>query len=123
MQLDVNHYAYNLPQERIALYPLPQRDQSKLLVYHDGNIHHEKFADLVNFLPANASLFFNETKVIPARLFFQKETGAVIEIFLLHPTKPSALLLDAMQANDTTTWKCTIGNLKRWSSDQQAVKP
>ena len=105
MKLDVNDYAYNLPPERIAQYPLPQRDESKLLVYDQGNIHHEKFADLVNFLPLNTSLFFNETKVIPARLFFQKETGAVIEIFLLHPVKPSAILLEAMQENTSCTWK------------------
>ena len=117
MKLDVNDYTYNLPQERIALYPLPQRDQSKLLVYDQGNIHHKIFTDLVDFLPSGASLFFNETKVIPARLFFQKETGATVEIFLLHPTKPSTLLIEAMQATTTCTWKCTIGNLKRWSSD------
>jgi S-adenosylmethionine:tRNA ribosyltransferase-isomerase len=114
MKLDVNDYLYNLPNERIAQYPLVQRDQSKLLVYDKGTIRHQKFTNLVDFLPPEATLFFNETKVIPARLFFQKETGAVIEIFLLNPLKPSTLLLEAMQVSQTCTWKCTIGNLKRW---------
>ena len=92
MKLDINDYSYHLPNERIAQYPLPQRDQSKLLVYDKGIIRHEIFSNLVNFLPPGATLFFNETKVIPARLFFQKETGAVIEVFLLNPVKPSANL-------------------------------
>src|SRR3990170_7941428 len=103
MKLDVNDYSYNLPNERIAQYPLVQRDQSKLLVYNKGRIRHKKFTNLVDFLPADATLFFNETKVIPARLLFQKESGAVIEIFLLNPLKPSALLLEAMQVTHTCT--------------------
>ena len=114
MKLDVNDYTYELPSERIALYPLTQRDQSKLLVYDRGLIKHQTFNDIADLLPAESALFFNETKVIPARLYFKKETGALIEIFLLHPVKPSTLLLDAMQASRTTTWKCIIGNLKRW---------
>jgi S-adenosylmethionine:tRNA ribosyltransferase-isomerase len=114
MKLDVNDYMYELPSERIALYPLAERDQSKLLVYDRGVIGHQTFSDIVDFLPPESALFFNETKVIPARLHFKKNSGAMIEIFLLHPVKPSALLLDAMQASRTTTWKCIIGNLKRW---------
>ena len=93
MKIDVDDYTYNLPQERIAQYPLAQRDQSKLLVYDQGTIRHEQFTNLTEHLPAGSSLFFNQTKVIPARLLFQKETGAVIEIFLLSPVRPSSLLL------------------------------
>ena len=122
MMLDVNRFLYTLPEERIAQYPLVQRDQSKLLVYNQGTIQHEKFYDLVSFLPENASLFFNETKVIPARLQFQKETGAQIEIFLLHPVKPSALLIEAMQASGSCSWKCAIGNLKRWPENVSLIK-
>jgi S-adenosylmethionine:tRNA ribosyltransferase-isomerase len=122
MKLDVNKFLYTLPEDRIAQYPLIQRDQSKLLVYNKGTIRHEKFYDLVNFLPDDASLFFNETKVIPARLQFQKETGARIEIFLLHPVKPSALLIEVMQTSQSCSWKCTIGNLKRWPENVSLVK-
>lgn len=114
MKLDVNDYTYNLPQEKIAQYPLAQRDQSKLLVYDEGIIQHARFKDVAEFLPPESTLFFNETKVIPARLLFQKETGAVIEIFLLNPISPSSLLLEAMQVSHTCSWKCTIGNVKRW---------
>jgi S-adenosylmethionine:tRNA ribosyltransferase-isomerase len=117
MKIDVNDYSYTLPQEKIAQYPLAQRDLSKLLVYDHGSIRHETFTNLFEFLPDGSSLFFNQTKVIPARLLFQKETGALIEIFLLSPLRPSSLLLEAMQAFNTCTWKCTIGNLKRWTSD------
>src|SRR5688572_27066964 len=115
MTLDVNDFMYPLPQERIALYPLAERDQSKLLVYDQGEVSHKKFADLPDFLPAGSTLFFNETKVIPARLLFQKSSGATIEIFLLNPVLPSTLLLEAMHASTTCMWKCTIGNLKRWA--------
>jgi S-adenosylmethionine:tRNA ribosyltransferase-isomerase len=115
MKLDVSDYVYVLPQERIALYPLQERDRSRLLVYDHGKISHLSFYDIVDQLPAKASLFFNETKVIPARLHFQKSSGALIEIFLLHPLTPSSLLIEAMQAQGSTEWKCTIGNLKRWT--------
>ncbi len=113
MKLDINEFIYTLPQERIAQYPLAQRDQAKLLLYDKGAIQHKKFYEIAELLPTHASVFFNETKVIPARLHFQKETGAVIEIFLLNPISPSALLIEAMQAYHTCIWKCTIGNLKR----------
>jgi S-adenosylmethionine:tRNA ribosyltransferase-isomerase len=117
MKLNIADYTYELPANRIALFPLAQRDHSKLLVYQADNISHQKFPDLVNFLPSNTLLYFNNTKVIPARLHFQKDTGATIELFLLNPIAPSILLVEAMQAHSSCTWKCTIGNLKRWSSD------
>jgi S-adenosylmethionine:tRNA ribosyltransferase-isomerase len=122
MSLDINEFIYTLPQERIALYPLKDRDQSKLLIYEKGKIRHETFQALTKFLPENATLFFNDTKVIPARILFQKETGAIIEVFLLHPVKPSNLMLDAMQATGRCSWKCTIGNLKRWPSGSSITK-
>ena len=116
-ELNINDFTYELPADRIALYPLEKRDQSKLLVYQHGTMVHERFHSLVNFLPDNALLFFNDTKVIPARLHFAKETGATIEIFLLHPVTPSSLVAEAMQAQTQSSWKCTIGNLKRWKDD------
>lgn len=111
-------YGYELPADRIAQFPLAQRDQSKLLIYKDGRIAHDKFGQLTTHLPASSTLFFNNTKVIPARLRFRKDTGATIEIFLLHPIKPSAILQQAMEATGKATWQCTIGNLKRWPDGQ-----
>lgn len=111
----IKDYWYELPEERIAKYPLPERDSSKLLVYKDGAIAHSGFKNIGEFLPVNGTLFFNNTKVIPARLFFQKETGAVIELFLLNPVKPSSLVVQAMEARGNCQWECIIGNLKRWT--------
>jgi len=115
--LNINDYTYNLPEERIALHPLPERDHSKLLVYQMGDIRHSNFSKLAEFLPSNSILFFNNTKVIPARLFFKKETGAEIEIFLLDPVWPSPIVALAMTANQKSRWHCTIGNLKRWKEN------
>lgn len=117
MQKDIliKDYWYELPQERIALYPLPDREKSKLLVYQNGVIEHSRFEKLSSFLPANSTLFFNNTRVIPARIFFQKETGATIELFLLNPVSPSPVVQQAMEARGSNQWVCTIGNLKRWS--------
>ncbi len=114
MHLDINDYTYVLPADRIARYPLSRRDESRLLIYRGGEIAHDQFKSIAGYLPPESMLFFNDTKVIPARLYFSKETGAVIEIFLLHPVSPSTLLVEAMEAERTCTWVCTIGNLKRW---------
>ena len=121
--LNIQDYTYDLPHDRIAIYPLPNRDESKLLVYRQGQIGHESFRSLPDYLPANTLLCFNNTKVIPARLHFRKDTGAGIEIFLLTPEPPHALLTDAMQAHGTVRWKCTIGNLKKWNDGLVLEKP
>jgi len=114
--LNINDYTYILPQEKIAIYPLPRRDSSKLLIYKQKQISHSTFLSLPDYLPADAFLFFNDTKVIPARLHFKKESGAVIEIFLLNPILPSVLLAETMGATGNCTWQCTIGNLKKWGA-------
>ncbi|MBX2963610.1 MAG: S-adenosylmethionine:tRNA ribosyltransferase-isomerase [Cyclobacteriaceae bacterium] len=116
-------YTYELPEERIAHVPLSDRDASKLLICRKGLIEHNRFTSLPEYLPGNTILFFNNTRVIPARIFFQKNTGATIEIFLLQPHKPSALLAEAMQATEACQWVCTIGNLKRWKAHDKLVKP
>lgn len=121
-QLHVQDYEYILPQDRIALYPLSERDASKLLVWKSGEVVHSKFSNVSEFLPENAFLFFNDTKVIPARMNFQKSTGAAIEIFLLHPLAPSPLFQEAMAAREMCTWSCKIGNLKRWHEGSVLVK-
>ncbi len=113
----IQDYSYKLPEDRIALHPLAERDQSKLLVYQNGDIQHSIFSALTEFIPKNSILFFNNTKVIPARLFFTKETGATIEIFLLHPVWPSPIVSLAMSVKEKSQWHCTIGNLKRWQEN------
>ncbi|NBW36389.1 MAG: S-adenosylmethionine:tRNA ribosyltransferase-isomerase [Cytophagia bacterium] len=115
--INIQAYSYPLPEERIAKYPLPERDQSKLLIYKDGIIRHDHFKSIVREIPKDAMMVFNNTKVIPARLQFLKDTGASIELFLLNPIMPSTLLIEAMQSKLKCEWHCTIGNLKRWSDN------
>ncbi|KAA6441016.1 S-adenosylmethionine:tRNA ribosyltransferase-isomerase [Dyadobacter flavalbus] len=110
----LEEFTYNLPDERIARYPLEKRDESRLLVYKNGLIQHRHFFELAENLPAETLLVFNDTKVIPARAYFRKETGAVIEILLLHPELPSRIINDAMLVKHSCVWECMIGNKKRW---------
>lgn len=111
-------YGYDLPEARIAKHPLEQRDQSRLLFYEQGEIQHKRFYELPTQLPEHAYLFFNNTRVIPARLIFFKETGARIELFLLHPVAPSTVIDEAMQVTGSCTWQCMIGNFKKWKDEQ-----
>ena len=109
-------FHYDLPDSRIARYPLVPRDSSKLLIYKDGQIDHKSFTDLPENLPVDTLLVFNDTKVIPARAYFQKETGATIEILLLHPEQPTHVINDAMLVTQSCVWECMIGNKKRWKA-------
>jgi len=113
--IDINEYTYDLPADRIALHPLEKRDQSRLLVYRTGRIEHKKFHEIADFLSVNSLLVMNNTRVIPARLRFKKASGAAIEIFLLNPVEPSPLVQEAMVTRGTSTWQCTIGNVRRWT--------
>ncbi|MGV3596229.1 MAG: S-adenosylmethionine:tRNA ribosyltransferase-isomerase [Bacteroidota bacterium] len=117
-QIDLEEYNYSLPDERIAKFPLEQRDASKLLVYKNGKISHRTFSEIPNLLPANSFLFFNNTKVIPARLHFRKDTGALVEVFLLHPVLPSCITATTMAAKGSVTFECLVGNLKRWKDGE-----
>jgi S-adenosylmethionine:tRNA ribosyltransferase-isomerase len=112
--IKLSDYTYNLPDERIAKFPLPKRDESKLLVYQKGEISHSIFKNITDYLPKNSLLVFNNTKVIPARIHFQKSTGAIIQIFLLHPVLPTPVINLAMDVTDSCVWECMIGNRKRW---------
>lgn len=112
-KIKIQDFSYNLPQERIAKYPLAERDQSKLLVYKDGSISEEKFTNLSSFLPAGSLMVFNNTKVVPARLFFKKLSGAVIEIFCLEPVEPNDYAL-SFSSTSECSWNVVIGNAKRW---------
>lgn len=109
----IEDYLYELPDERIARYPLPERDQSKLLVYRNGSIESDHYYNLANQLDDNALILFNNTKVIPARLLFTKATGGVVELFCL---EPESELASAMSETGKTIWRCLIGGIKKWKS-------
>jgi len=121
-EINLSDYTYSLPDERIAKYPLAKRDLSKLLLYHKGVIEHKKFKDIEELIPDQTTLFFNNTKVIPARLIFHKSTGAQIEIFLLKPISPSPILSVVMEERETVIWECMIGNVKKWKEDIPLVR-
>lgn len=112
----IEDYNYSLPEERIAKYPLPERDSSKLLIYKKGQITEKIFRDIPDALPENSIMVFNDTKVVPARLFFRRDTGAHIEIFCLKPTDPADYNI-SFASTEKCTWRCVIGNSKRWKDD------
>ncbi|MGL5789501.1 MAG: S-adenosylmethionine:tRNA ribosyltransferase-isomerase [Bacteroidales bacterium] len=116
-EIRIEEFDYPLPDERIAKFPLAKRDTSKLLVYNQGDISTHSFGDLTFFIPEGSLMVFNNTKVIQARLFFQKTTGAKIEIFCLEPIVPHDYLL-SFQQTQSCTWLCMIGNLKKWKEGQ-----
>lgn len=105
-------YDYPLPDDRIAKFPLERRDQSKLLFYNNGNLKESQFFHLPEFLPEETLLVFNNTKVIHARLFFQKPTGSMIEVFCLEPYNMA--VSQAFEQRNSCTWTCFIGNNKKW---------
>lgn len=117
--IHISDYNYPLPDDRIAKYPLPQRDHSKLLVYDKGRVGEDYFYNLSTYLPKGALMVFNNTRVIQARMHFRKQNangehkGALIEIFLLEPSQP-ADYEQMFQARDRCSWLCLVGNLKKW---------
>ncbi len=115
-QIRIEDYSYSLPDERIAKYPLAQRDSSKLLIYKEGLIEERVFREIPSLLPSEAIMVFNETKVVPARLFFRRDSGAHIEIFCLEPYEPADYNVNFASVS-SCRWKCVIGNAKRWKDD------
>lgn len=111
--IPIEEYNYPLPESRIALHPLAERDASKLLLFRNNEISEDVFSSLPQHLPKDSLLIFNNTKVIQARLLFQKSTGANIEIFCLDPASPSDYNL-TFQQTERCTWHCLVGNLKKW---------
>ena len=117
-EINLSEYEYTLPEERIAKFPLEKRDASKLLHYRKGEITHLHFYDLPDLVPSDTLLVYNDTKVIPARLIFQRETGARIEIFLLQPVAPTTVIPEIMLAKHPVTWETMIGNAKKWKDGE-----
>ena len=111
--IHISEYNYELPDERIAKFPKAERDHSKLLVYNKGEVGEDIFYNLPNYLPQGALMVYNNTKVIQARLHFRKETGALIEIFLLEPAEP-ADYEQMFQQTRRCSWLCLVGNQKKW---------
>ncbi|MDO4949528.1 MAG: S-adenosylmethionine:tRNA ribosyltransferase-isomerase [Bacteroidales bacterium] len=114
--IQISDFAYPLADERIAKYPLPIRDESKLLVYRQGRVSHDTFNHLPQYLQPGELMIFNNTKVIQARLHFHKDTGALIEVFCLEPAKPHDYALNFQQTK-SCSWLCMIGNLKKWKGE------
>ncbi len=113
-KININDFDYPLPDERIARFPLENRDASKLLVCNKGKYSNHSFTELPDLLPENTLLVFNNTKVIHARLLFKKVTGTIIEIFCLEPADHTLDIQLAFQQKGSCVWKCFVGNNKRW---------
>ena len=109
----ISDYNYPLTDERIAKFPLAKRDHSKLLFYNHGNVSEDIFYNLPKYLPKDSLMVFNNTRVIQARMHFRKDTGALIEVFLMEPASPSDYEL-MFQTNKDCSWFCMVGNLKKW---------
>lgn len=117
LNISIEDYNYPLPDERIAKYPLGERDASKLLVLNDGTISSSHFRNIGDFLPKDSLLVFNETKVVRARLQFTKESGAAIEIFCLEPITGNGDYQLAFGSTSPSRWRCLVGNSRRWKDD------
>ena len=112
----IEDFTYELPDDRIAKYPLKYRDSSQLLSYKDGNIDKRSFSGISELIPDDSLMIFNDTKVVPARLHFQRPTGAHIEIFCLEPVQPEEYV-SMFAVTGSCRWKCIVGNIKRWKND------
>ena len=111
--ISIDDYDYELPQGSIAEYPLPERDNSRLLIWKDGQLSEDKYKNIADHLPSESLLVFNNTKVVPARILFRKETGGVIEIFCLEPFSPKGYQT-VMNTRNSVQWKCMIGGAGKW---------
>ncbi len=113
-EISITDYIYDLPNDRIAAFPLPERDASKLLIYQNGEIKEDVYRNIVEYIPSNSLLVFNNTKVIQARILFQKPTGGVIEIFCLEPYEAVNEYSSIMSQKEKVRWKCMIGGASKW---------
>lgn len=118
--IDINDYNYDLPNERIAKFPLEERSESKLLVYHNGSITESRFSCVADHLPDSAMLVFNNTRVVRARIVMHKPSGARIEVFCLEPHRP-ADYERAFAMRGESEWSCVVGNLKKWKEGEVVI--
>ncbi|HUR66700.1 MAG TPA: S-adenosylmethionine:tRNA ribosyltransferase-isomerase, partial [Chitinophagaceae bacterium] len=116
--ISILDYTYSLPEERIAKYPLAERDASKLLIYKEGKIAEDHYRNIADHLPENSLLLFNNTKVVEARLLFQKPTGGMIEIFCLEPHEQYPDITTAMLQKEKVLWHCLVGGASKWKAGQ-----
>ena len=116
--ITIEDYNYPLPDERIAKYPLSERDASKLLVLKNDEIMSSHFKNIGDYLPKDSLLIFNETKVVRARLQFTRDSGAAIEIFCLEPITGNGDYQLAFSSHSPSEWKCLVGNSRRWKNDK-----
>ncbi len=119
--ISILDFTYDLPAERIALHPLAERDASKLLIYKEGNIQQDIYKNIADHLPAEGLLIFNNTKVIKARIRFQKSSGGIIEIFCLEPYETINEYASVMSKKGSVKWKCMIGGVSKWKEGQLAI--
>jgi S-adenosylmethionine:tRNA ribosyltransferase-isomerase len=121
-ELSILDYTYPLADDRIAAFPLAERDASKLLIYDQGNISTDTYRQLADHIPADSLLVFNNTKVVEARLLFQKSTGGVIEVFCLEPHEQYADITSAMLQTGKVYWQCLVGGASKWKPGQVLEK-
>ncbi len=121
-KISILDYTYDLPADRIALHPLAERDASKLLVYKNANIEEDIYKNIAEHLPAESLLIFNNTKVIKARIRFQKSSGGIIEIFCLEPFEAINEYSHVMNQKGSATWKCMIGGVSKWKEGELSLE-
>lgn len=122
MSADIKEYTYSLPATRIASYPLAERDASKLLVYGNAGIHDSVFMEIHQHLDPGSMMVLNDSRVVQARLEFFKSTGARIEVFCLHPIRPSKDVHGALGQSSPVQWFCLVGNAKKWKRDELVIR-
>ena len=115
-KIATQQFDYHLPEERVPKYPVSERERSNLLIYRQGHIQKDVFQNIAGHIPGDFLMVYNNAKVVYARLLFKKATGADIEIFCLEPYDPADYAL-AFQQGSTVTWKCLVGNLKKWKGN------
>lgn len=115
--LKIEDFTYNLPKEKIAQYPLKERDESKLLIFEHGVIKEDIYKNIAHYLDDNTTLVFNQTKVMPVRLFLKKETSAKIEIFCLEPSEEYSDMHSAMMQKGSVNWQCLVGGAQKWKEN------
>ena len=121
-EISIHDFEYHLPEERVAKYPLAKRDDSKLLLYRNGEITETNFTKIAEYLPANSLLVFNNSKVVEARILFQKISGGIIEIFALEPHEKYPDITTAMNATGSIQYKCLVGGAGKWKRGMVLTK-